>query len=399
MTMAASNGNGLARRISFAAPQISQEARNGVQRVLESGWLTTGAEVAEFERVFGGFVGAQYAVAVSSCTHAIEIALRAMRLPPGSSVLTSTMTFCGAVNAIMHAGLHPVLVDVNPETLMPDGETTARVATAHPAAMVVLHFAGHPAPLDELASAAGLGLDRIVEDAAHALGTWVGRRPVGALSAAACFSFYATKNLPIGEGGMITTDDPDLARFAMEVRLHGMSRDAWKRYLSVSSWRYTVEVEGIKANMTDLQAAIGRGQLVHFQEWQAQREVLAQRYEDNLSGVQRVSAPPRPRDGRHAWNLYVIQLQEGVDRDRFIDQLGRRGIDCSVHFIPLHHQPFFRSLATPGGYPNADAAFRRIVSLPLHPSLDVGDVDRVCEEIARFLRPARQARTSQVVTP
>ncbi|MGI0128692.1 MAG: DegT/DnrJ/EryC1/StrS family aminotransferase, partial [Thermoplasmata archaeon] len=239
-------------RIPFARTEISAEARAASARVLASGWITTGPEVLEFEREFAELVGAEHAIAVASCTAAIEISLRALHLPRGAKVLTSTMTFCGAVHAIVHAGLEPILVDVNARTLMPDAETVAdavhRVGPVD--AMVVIHFGGFPAPIEEMALAAGLPLSRVVEDAAHALGTKVGDRWVGTLSAASCFSFYATKNLPIGEGGMITTDDAELASYSRQVRLHGMSHDAWKRYLPGSGWRYGVEVAGIKANMT-----------------------------------------------------------------------------------------------------------------------------------------------------
>jgi dTDP-4-amino-4,6-dideoxygalactose transaminase len=218
-------------RIPFAAAEITPDAREAAARVLASGWVTTGPEVVAFEREFADWVGAPHAVAVSSCTAAIELALRGLDLPPGSKVLTSVMTFCGAVHAITHAGHQPVFADVDPETLMPGpAETAAAAARAGGVdAMLVLHFAGAPAPVAELAAAAGLPLDRLVEDAAHAVGGWVGERQVGTISAATCFSFYATKNLPIGEGGMLTTADGRLADWVRVARLHGMSRDAWKR--------------------------------------------------------------------------------------------------------------------------------------------------------------------------
>jgi dTDP-4-amino-4,6-dideoxygalactose transaminase len=376
-------------RIPFAVTEVSPEARERAARVLSSGWMTTGPEVAEFEREFAAWVGARFAVAVASCTSAIEISLRALDLEPGSRVLTSTMTFCGAVHAIVHAGLRPVLVDVNPETMMPDPETTeAAVRHAGGAeAMVAVHFAGYPAPVEEMALAAGLPLDRVIEDAAHAVGTWVGDRPVGTISAATCFSFYATKNLPIGEGGMITTDHEGLADVARRVRLHGMSRDAWRRYLPGSGWRYEVDVAGLKANMTDLQAAIGRGQLRELANWQHRREELARTYDGYLARLPGVLLPARPLSGRHAWHLYVIRVEPefGMGRDELIAGLAEAGIDCSVHFIPLHHQPYFRRLLeidSPTAFPNAEAVFPQIVSLPLYPNLKDAQVQRICEAIA-----------------
>lgn len=375
-------------RIPFARTEISPEAREAAARVLASGWITTGPEVVEFEREFADLVGAEHAVAIASCTAAIEIALRALRLPNGAKVLTSTMTFCGAVHAIVHAGLQPVLVDINARTLMPDAKAVAdAVRVSGPVdAMVVLHFGGFPAPVKEMAAAAGLPLTRVIEDAAHAIATKVGDSWVGTISAATCFSFYATKNLPIGEGGMITTADPDIADYARQVRLHGMSKDAWKRYLPGSGWRYEVDVAGIKANMTDVQAAIGRGQMQHLAYWQDRRLALARAYDLRLSRIEGLSTPPWPDSGQHAWHLYVIQLELGfgVDRDTFIRRLADRGVDCSVHFIPLHHQPYFQRLLSGQGkqtFPVADAVFPGIVSLPFYPSLSDHMVDRVCEEI------------------
>jgi len=380
-----------ATRIPFARTLIPPEAQESAARVLSSGWVTTGPEVAAFEREFAALVGAGHAVAVSSCTAALELALRALGLPRGARVATPTMTFCGAVHAIVHAGLSPVLVDIDPWTLMPTPETLARAVAGVGGveAMVVLHFAGFPAQVDELAAAAGLPLDRVVEDAAHAVGTWVGERPVGALSAATCFSFYATKNLPIGEGGMITTDDPTVAEQVRRSRQHGMSRDAWKRYLPGGGWRYTIEDAGLKANMTDLQAAIGRAQLLHLPAWQRRRDELASRYDKGLLGIPGLRTPPWPADGRHAWHLYVLQIEPafGMSRDEVIAGLAERGIDTSVHFIPLHHQPYFIGLlgdGLAGQFPAADEAFERIVSLPLHPALTDDEVDRVCETLAEM---------------
>jgi len=391
-------------RIPFARTEIAPEAVAAAARVLASGWVTAGPEVVEFERELAAYLGlrADQALAVSSCTAAIELALRGLGLPPGAKVLTPTITFCGAVHAIVNAGLEPVLVDCDPDTLAPDTATTATAASRAGGAdaMVVLHFAGYPSPVEELAAAAGLPLSRVVEDAAHAIGTWVGERPVGTISAATCFSFYATKNLPIGEGGMVTTADPDLADFVKRARLHGMSHDAWKRYLPGNGWRYAVETEGLKANMTDVQAAIGRAQLRRFDGWQARREELARRYEANLAGIGGIRPAARPAAGRHAWHLYVVQVEPelGMARDRFVEALAERGVDCSVHFIPLHQQPYFRRRLgeAAGRFPAADAAFQRIVSLPFYPSLRDDQVDRVCEAIAdlRLAAPTEGARTA-----
>ena len=303
-------------------------------------------------------------------------------------MLTSTVTFAGAVHAIVHAGLRPVLVDVDPETLMPTPATTAAAVAAEGTAdaMVVLHLAGHPAPVEELAQAARLPLGRVIEDAAHALFTKVGSRDVGSISAATCFSFYATKNLPIGEGGMITTADPEIYEQSRQIRIHGMSSDAWKRYLPGASWKYSIGLDGIKANMTDVQASIGRAQLRHLDAWQARRTEIALRYDSVLRGIDGLRTPPWPSSGRHAWHLYILQVDAafGMSRDAFITILAERGVHCSVHFVPVHRHPYFARLLGSESAQRlrvADEATSRIVSLPLYPTLKDSEVDRICEEV------------------
>ena len=390
---AASVGDDGALPIPFARVAVSPSARAAVERVLDSGWLTMGPEVARFEDDFAAYVGAEHAVAVSSCTAGIELALRALELPAGSRILTSTLTFCGAVQAIIHAGHVPVLCDVNAATLMPDartiGEAVARTGKVD--AMVLVHFAGHPAPVEECATAAGLPASRIVEDAAHALGAYDGDRHIGTGSAASCFSFYATKNLPIGEGGMVTTPDDRLADSLRRMRLHGMSQDAWERYLPGGSWRYDVTAAGLKANMTDVQAAIGRAHLGDFPGWQIRRQEIAERYDAALTSVRGVQLPERPARGGHAWHLYVIRIQRafGRTRNELFRELGLMGIQCSVHFIPVHRLTHFAAL-TSGAYPNADAAFEEVLSLPLHQWLSDADVDRITNAIDSFVDPTNR---------
>ncbi|MEY9964993.1 dTDP-4-amino-4,6-dideoxygalactose transaminase [Streptacidiphilus sp. MAP12-16] len=378
--------------VPFARTEICPEARLAAQLVLESGWVSAGPQTGLFEREFADRVGARHAVAVSSCTAAIELALRALRLPERSMVMVPTLTFCGAAQAVVHAGLLPLLVDVEPGTGMPSAATVARAAKdcGQPQAMMVMHYGGAPAPLGELAEAAGLPMRRVVEDAAHALGTYVGDRPVGALSQAACFSFYATKNLPIGEGGMVTTDDGDLAESVQRARLHGMSADAWRRHLPGGRWQYTVDDAGLKANMTELQASIGRAQLHHLSDWQHRREDLAAHYTSRLRAVPGLALPSAPPEGRHAWHLYAVRVMDhyGMHRDELVARLAEQGIGTSVHFIPLHHLWYFRrsALRPPSGLPGADGLFPQLLSLPLHPGLTEDEVDRVCDALAGLAR-------------
>ncbi|MCW2847091.1 MAG: DegT/DnrJ/EryC1/StrS family aminotransferase [Marmoricola sp.] len=389
-----SGGTGTSMPVPFADCFISPAARDAASRVLASGWVTTGAEVEAFEREFADHVGARHAVAVTSCTVGIELALRALRLPDHAPVLTSTNTFCGAVHAILHAGLQPVLVDVDPVTGMPTPQTTAeansmlqRRGQPAAAAMVVVHWAGDPADVPLLAQAAGLPLERVVEDAAHAVGTFTPEGPVGGGAAAACFSFYATKNLPIGEGGMITTNDAELARHCHQSRLHGMSKDAWRRYQPGGSWRYDVVEPGLKANMSDVQAAIGRGQLANIRPWQRRRAEIADLYDRGLAGLPGIALPHRPPRGLgvHAWHLYAIRVQEdsGTDRDSLAAALAARSIGTSVHFIPLHHFTAGRSGAygEPRPLPGADRFADEVLSLPLHAQLSDVHVATVIEAV------------------
>jgi len=375
------------REIPFCRTEITDDAQQAALRVLGSGWVTMGAESVAFEQEFASWVGARHAVAVSSCTAAIQMALTALDLPPGSGVLTPTLTFCGAVQAIVHARLRPVLIDADEHTMAVSPEGVAAAAKRGAAAMVVQHMAGFPVDSAALAAAAGISLDNVVEDAAHGLGATVAGRAVGSEARAACFSFYATKNLPIGEGGAITTTDRDLADRLRRMRLHGMSGDAWRRYHRSGSWRYTVEESGLKANFTDIQAAIGRAQLRSLDRWQLRRAEIAASYDVLLAQLPGIELPPRPLDDLHAWHLYIVRVhgEFGIHRDAVVEELADAGIGASVHFIPVHHQPYFRDMLGPDEcdhLPVADAMFPRLLSLPLHPGLTDSDVERVCEALA-----------------
>ena len=377
-----------AQQVPFCRTEITPEAQQAAVRVLASGWVTMGAESIAFEQEFGASVEAPHTVAVSSCTAAIQLALAGFGLPPGAPVLTPTLTFCGAVQAIVHAGLRPVLVDTDEATLTVSAEGVAKAARHGAAAMVIQHMAGYPVDGAELAEAAGIPNGNVVEDAAHGLGATVGGRPVGSFSRAGCFSFYATKNLPIGEGGAITTTDGDLAERWRRMRLHGMSGDAWRRYHRSGTWRYTVEEAGMKANFTDLQAAIGREQLRRLPAWQQRRAAIAARYDAQLAGLEGLELPPRPAADAHAWHLYIVRIDHrpfGIDRDTAAERLAEAGIGTSVHFIPVHHLPYFRNLLgleACGELSAADQIFPRLLSLPMFPGLTDSDVDRVCEALA-----------------
>lgn len=387
--------------VPFARAEIVPEAQQAAVDVLRSGWITMGPQTAEFEQELASYLGARHVVAVASCTAAIEIALRALRLRRGAAVLTPSLTFCGAVAPIAAAGLRPVLVDVDPDTLLPTPATVARAArrAGDPAAMIVQHMGGHPADVPQLAAAAGLPVSAVVEDAAHGLGAELRGARLGGASRAACFSFYATKNLPIGEGGAIATDDEELAGYARTARLHGLSRDAWRRYLPGGSWRYDVIEPGLKANITDVQAAIGRVQLGRLPGWQARRTHLAGQYDAALAGVPGLVLPLRPADGRHAWHLYQVRLTSacGISRDRVIDALNERAIGTSVHFIPVHQLSAYQRILGPDecrSVPVTDQVALEVLSLPMYPALTDADVIRVAGALRSIIGAGARAVTS-----
>jgi dTDP-4-amino-4,6-dideoxygalactose transaminase len=388
-----------ATAVPFAKAEIVPEAQEAALDVLRSGWITMGPRTAEFEHALADYLGARHVVAVASCTAAIEIALRALRLDRGAAVLTPSLTFCGAVAPIVQAGLRPVLVDVDADTFLPTPATVARAArrAGRPAAMIVQHMAGHPADVAEMAAAAGLPASTVIEDAAHGLGAELRGTMVGGDSHAACFSFYATKNLPIGEGGAIATDDEELAAYVRTTRLHGLSRDAWRRYLPGGGWRYDVAEPGLKANITDIQAAIGLAQLTVLPRWQERRAQLAAQYDTALAGVPGLGLPTRPAGGRHAWHLYQVRVTSasGTSRDAVIDALSRREIGTSVHFIPVHQLSGYRRVLGPEecqSVPVTDQIATEVLSLPMYPALAEADVIRVAEALREAVSSGAAAR-------
>jgi perosamine synthetase len=386
--------------VPFASAHITPEAQQAALSALQSGWITMGPRTAEFEQDLAAYLGARHVVAVASCTAALEIAIRALRLPRGAAVLTPSLTFCGAVAPIVQAGLRPVLVDVDAGTLLPTAESVAVAAhrAGGAAAMVVQHMAGHPADVALLAAAAGLPESRVVEDAAHGLGAAFRGVRTGGRSHAACFSFYATKNLPIGEGGALATDDDELADYAQRARLHGMSRDAWRRYQPGGAWRYDVVEPGMKANMTDVQGAIGSAQLIHLGAWQHRRQLLAARYHEALDGIPGLHRPSWPQEGRHAWHLYQVRITEdfGRSRDEVIAALSSQGIGTSVHFIPVHQLSGYKDVLGPKecrSVPVTDQVGSEVLSLPMYPALTLSAVEYVATSLHEL------ASRSQPVLP
>ena len=380
--------------LPFCPSTIGEAEIAAVTDVLRSGWITTGPRVRAFEAAFAEAVGAESALAVSSWTTGAEIVLRALGIGPGDEVITTPMTFCATANIVEHIGAKPVIADVCPDTLNLDPQAVAAAITPRTRALLPVHFAGHPvdlAPLRELAEAHDLHL---FEDAAHAFPASYQGTPIGSAGSLAAFSFYATKNLSTAEGGMVV-GPTELVDRCRVLSLHGMSRDAWKRYDAGGTWRYDVVEPGWKANMTDIQAALGLVQLSRMDAFDARRREIVQRYLQAFGSEPGLECPVERSDVQHAWHLFVLRLRPeilGISRDDFIEALKARNIGTSVHFIPLHEHSYYKdrygwSATT---VPIAHDAWQRQLSLPLSPALtddDVGDVIDAVREIIEEHRP------------
>lgn len=378
----------------FSTPAVGEEEMAEVADTLRSGWITTGPKTQQFEAAFRGRVGATDALGLNSCTAGLHLGLLASGIKAGDEVITTPLTFCACANVIEHVGATPVLVDVEPDTLNLDPKAVEAAITPRTRAILAVHYAGHPVDLDpilDLAATHGLAL---IEDAAHALPARYKGRTIGSGSNLVSFSFYATKNLTTGEGGMLT-GSPELIARARTLGLHGMSRDAWKRYGQGGSWFYNVDAPGYKYNMTDVQAAMGVAQLRKLERFQQRRREIVAAYNDAFHNLEAFEIPVERSEVEHAWHLYVLRLRPEVlriDRDRFIEELTARNIGTSVHFIPIHIHPFYRQKYsyTPEQFPVAYGSYQRMLSLPLHPLLtevDVTDVVSAVLDVAkRFAR-------------
>ncbi|HXJ68527.1 MAG TPA: DegT/DnrJ/EryC1/StrS family aminotransferase [Verrucomicrobiae bacterium] len=372
--------------LPFAAPLLGDEEIQEVVHCLRSGWLTTGHKVKQFEREFGEFIGAKHALAVNSCTAALHLALEAVGVGPGDEVITTPMTFTATAAVIEHLGARPVFADVTARTLNIDPEQIRRRLSPRTKAILPVHFAGQACDMDAIVDIArGAGVP-VIEDAAHAIPTRYNGRMVGTLSDITCFSFYATKNVTTGEGGMVVTDRDDIMERMRLMHLHGMSKDAWKRYTQNGSWSYEILAPGFKYNLTDIAAAIGIHQLRKCQAFHRRRLTIADQYDAAFADLPGISIPRVEDRESHGWHLYVIQVDPErltLGRDAFIDQLIARNIGVSVHFIPLHVHPYYREryALRPQDFPNAWGAYERIVSLPIYAKMSDDDVRHVIDAV------------------
>lgn len=368
----------------FGAPLIGQEEIDEVVRSLESGWLGTGPKVKRFEEMMCEYTGAEYAMALNSCTAGLHLSMVALDIGPGDEVITTPMTFCATVNSIIHTGATPVLVDCDRDTQLIDPQRIEDAITPKTKAIVPVHLCGRPCDMDAISDIAARHNLVVIEDAAHAIETQYRGRKVGNISLMTCFSFYVTKNIVTGEGGMVTTNDPDIANRIKIFGLHGMSRDAWKRFSDDGYKHYQVVAPGFKYNMMDLQAAIGIHQLKKVAPFLERRNQIWDLYNQAFTQLP-VGVPPEDEaDTLHARHLYTLMIDEeksGLSRDKFMSEMHKINIGTGVHYLGVHLHPYYQK--TYGfkaeDFPNATWLSERTVSIPLSPKMSNSDVEDVIE--------------------
>lgn len=381
--------------VPFHTPSIGEEEIAAVTETLRSGWLTTGSKVKEFEARFAERVGAKYAVATNSGTAALHIALEVLGITEGDEVIVPTMTFAATAEVVLYLKAKPVFVDCEPTTLNLDSDALERAMTFRTKAFMPVHFGGYPCEMDRIHDLAQLHHVAVVEDAAHAFPAQYRGRQVGQMSDVTCFSFYATKPLTTGEGGMATTDNAAWAEHMRCMTLHGITKDAWNRYSGAGSWFYEIQFPGYKYNMTDIAAAIGLVQLKRSDQFLMTRIQIAAMYSEAFSDLTELRLPTEGAHISHAWHLYVIQLELErlrISRNEFIEALKKQNIGASVHFIPLHLHPYYRKTFgyRPKDFPQASALFDRIVSLPIYPNMGQEDVQAVIRAVRTVVAQYRR---------
>ena len=384
--------------LPYALPTIGQAEIDEVVDSLRSGWVTTGPKVQRFQQDFAAYVNARHAIAVNSCTAGLHVALAALGIGPGDEVIVPTLTFCATANVAAHLGARPVLVDVDND-LNISVASAAQAITPRTKAIMPVHFGGQACNLNEIYALAAQHNLAVVEDGAHVVGATYRGHKIGsdALSAewpnltrVTTFSFYATKNMTTGEGGMVTTNADELAEQMRLLTLHGMSRDAWKRYTSAGSWYYEIVASGYKYNMTDINAAMGIHQLRQLDDFIAIRQRYAEMYDECFDHLPEVAIPVRRDDRSHIYHIYVLRLNLDrltIDRATFIEELKDANIGTSVHFIPVHLHPYYQEQFgyQSGDLPRAEALYEGIISLPLYPRMTESDVYDVTQSVQHII--------------
>jgi dTDP-4-amino-4,6-dideoxygalactose transaminase len=386
--------------LPFALPEIDDDEHHQIREALESGWVTTGPKTRQFEAEFARAVGARHAVAVNSCTAAMHLALEAIGLRRGDEVITTPYTFAATAEVVRYFDARPVLVDVDPRCLNIRPDLIEAAITERTRAIIPVHIGGLPAEQDRIQAIAEAHNLAIVEDAAHAFPCQYKGRRIGSPSSSAiphviCFSFYATKTITTGEGGMICTEDDAVAERCRIMALHGISKDAWKRYTAEGSWYYEIVAPGFKYNMTDIAAGMGLAQLAKAERMWRRRLEIARRFNEAFERLSELQRPHDRPDCQHAWHLYMLRLnldRLSIDRSRFVEELKARKIGTSVHFIPLHLHPYYQRTYgyQPGDLPVAYREYLREVSLPIYSRMSDQDTRDVIEAVTDIVERFRR---------
>lgn len=386
--------------LPFALPDLDDTELQQVKEALDSHWITTGPKTRQFEQQFAEFVGATYAVAVNSCTAAMHLALEAIGLQPGDEVITTPYTFAATAEVIRYFQAKPVLVDISATDFNIDPDLILPAITPHTKAILPVHLAGLPADLERIYTLAARHQLAVIEDAAHAFpakykGYFIGQDDVASLTAdlsrATCFSFYATKTITTGEGGLIATNESTIAERCRLMALHGISKDAWKRYTAEGSWYYEIVAPGYKYNFTDIAAGLGLAQLAKADRMRQRRQEIARRYNQAFVDCPALQIPADSVDCQHAWHLYMLRLnleQLTISRNQFIEELKTRNIGASVHFIPLHLHPYYRQTYgyQPNDFPVAYREYQREISLPIYSKMNDQDVRDVIDAVTDIVQ-------------
>jgi len=374
----------------FGAPMIEEPEIAEVVSTLRSGWIGTGPRVQRFEKMFQGYCKARHALALNSCTAALHLSMIAAGVKAGDEVIVPDMTFCATANAVLHTGAKPVFVDVDRKTMNITPEAIEQAMTSHTKAVIPVHMAGRPCTMDDILPIARERGLFVIEDAAHAIEAACQGKKIGSIGDATCFSFYVTKNLVTGEGGMVTTTHDDWADKIQVMGLHGLSRGAWKRYSDEGFKHYQVIAPGFKANMTDMQASLGIHQLPRLPRYLKRREAIWQRYDEAFADLPVILPVPVRNGDVHARHLYTLLLNLDalrVDRDTVMQALHAENIGTGIHFLGLHQHPYYKSMMdfSPEAFPNAAWIAERTLSLPLSARLSDNDVDDVIEAVCKVL--------------
>ncbi|GAA6514442.1 DegT/DnrJ/EryC1/StrS family aminotransferase [Phocea massiliensis] len=372
--------------LPYAQPSLTHRELEEVLEAVRSLWWSRGEKCQRFEEEFAQKVGARYAVSMNSCTAALEVALCAYGVSPGDEVITTPMTFCSTANVALHLGARPIFCDIDPQTGLIDPAGIEPLITDKTRAILPVHYGGQPCDLKEIYAIADKNGLVVIEDAAHAAGAFYHGEPIGNCRDAAAFSFYATKNLATGEGGMLTTNDPEVAEKARVLSLHGMDKNAYNRYQEGGSHLYDVVYPGYKFNMGELAAALGLAQLERLDQMQATRRRYATLYEEGFASIPGIKTLRQLPERENAWHLFVIQVDPrefGMDREGLIRFLTGKKIGTSVHFKPVHTMTYYEEHLpqNPVPLPHAEAFYQTIISLPLYPSMGEEDVQYVIESV------------------